>query len=216
MSLFVYAPTIYPGTRELLDALQAKRLVKHDGMRFLHKGVPISFDSKDAIVCWGKQVPQVNGVRCLNASYVYPDALTINSKGLHMLYNHGAQVFLPSRIGSDAYNKYMAKMKPDVWWPANWPHGYVPIPEIEGYGNERFKFTATNKVFVFKGNPLGSVKVPTAILGALDLLKLDFGMAYLGEHKTATYILRFIPAPSLNAEEVTLVAEQINKWYAGG
>src|SRR4051812_19570622 len=79
--LYIYAPVIYSGTRELIAALSARRLVKHDGMRYLHKGVPVEFGPTDAIVCWGHHAPPVDKVPTLNASYLYADMVRLNVLG---------------------------------------------------------------------------------------------------------------------------------------
>jgi hypothetical protein len=67
LALFVYAPVIKTGTRELIEALGAKRLVRFDGLNFVHKGTPLKFDEKnDTIICWGACVPPLGKLRIFN------------------------------------------------------------------------------------------------------------------------------------------------------
>lgn len=79
MSLFVYAPTIRKGTNELMEALEAKRLTRFDGMRFVIKGRPVSFDDEeDVIICWGGCVPQIGKMRIFNKSLHFSNPIQMN------------------------------------------------------------------------------------------------------------------------------------------
>lgn len=79
MALFVYAPTIRKGTNELMEALDAKRLTRFDGMRFVNKGHPIDFDQKeDVVICWGACVPPIGKMRIFNKSLHFSTALQAN------------------------------------------------------------------------------------------------------------------------------------------
>lgn len=89
MSLFVYAPTIKPGTRELIEALGAKRLVRFDGMNFVHKGTPLKFDeAEDTIICWGGNVPPIGKLRIFNDSLYFSSHLQTNRALGHMRIGH--------------------------------------------------------------------------------------------------------------------------------
>lgn len=77
--LYVYAPVIQEGTKELIEALGARRLTRFDGMRFVNKGQPIAFDEKeDTIVCWGSYVPQIGKLRIFNKSLLFPNKHKLN------------------------------------------------------------------------------------------------------------------------------------------
>lgn len=208
MSLFVYAPKLYPGTRELLDALQAKRLVKHDGMRFLHKGVPIEFGPQDTIVCWGAHIPAVGKIPCLNSSYTYASIQDLVTRGITTLRHAGYTAMIPRAISNKQYADALAATDPNTWWPTK-PTQFVGLPDVEGYGIDYHGFKNVTKQHVFKSedNSFAS-KILTS-------LKLDFATLYVGKHHGDDYLLRITTAPTLNTAEVKLYAEQITKWIKG-
>jgi hypothetical protein len=67
MSIYLYAPKLTPGTKELMVALGATRLTGFDGMRFWHRGALRSFTPKDVIICWGATLPRLDSMTILNA-----------------------------------------------------------------------------------------------------------------------------------------------------
>lgn len=69
--VYVYAPEIKEGTRELISTLGAKRLAHFDGLSFVSKGRPLTFELNDVIICWGYSVPPISGVRMLNSSLTF-------------------------------------------------------------------------------------------------------------------------------------------------
>jgi hypothetical protein len=214
VSLFIYAPTLQTGTRELINTLEARRLVKHDGMRFLHKGKPLDFGPKDAIVCFGSHVPAIPNVATLNASYEYPNMQVIHTKGFSKIHALGNYVFMPVRLSSDTYARYMKSMPENTWWPAKQTQPHIPIPEVEGYASEYYRFTPA-KVFVFKGTATGATKeAQQTALEITNKFGLDFAMVYLGLSSSSPYLLRFITGPALNVEEIKVVADHILTWYA--
>lgn len=80
MALYVYAPVLNDDAAQLLEALDAKRLRRFDGMRFVNKGMPILFDEKeDTIVCWGAHVPPIGKLRIFNKSLEFANRLILNT-----------------------------------------------------------------------------------------------------------------------------------------
>lgn len=213
MSLYIYAPRIIPGTRELIDALQAKRLVKHDGMRFLYKGVPLEFGPSDAIVCWGAHVPPITNVPCLNTSYNYSNLASLNVRGLPFLASRGYAVFVPSELTS---KEYVDSLSTDGSWPNKTPaSGFVSIPELEGYGIQHYKFTTVQDILVFRGKawPAGDTRAHNIAVESLSLLGLDFAVVTVGSATGNSHIvLKLITAPKLDAEGVKLFTKLIGVW----
>lgn len=212
MSIYVYAPTIYPGTRELIDVLQAKRLIRHDGMYFLHKGTPLEFGPQDAIVCWGGHVPPIPNIPCLNASYTYNNMLQLNLKGLSKLDSAGYSVFQTCVIKPSEYANGLALLKGE-WWPLKPTPArrYVPFTEFVGYGTTYHNFKSVSRTLVFKGKEIaGDVKV--GLFDVVGKLDMDFAAIYSGQYNGNTYILKLLTAPPLDAKEVKIVADSISTW----
>jgi hypothetical protein len=219
MSLYIYAPTFQTGTRELIATLGAKRLIKHDGMRFLNKGTPVQFGPQDAIVCWGGHVPAPPGVACLNASYEFPTMEAVATTGVSKLYNIGQTVMVPMNIAPKRYTDGLANIKAGDWYPSSGRDiRYAAIPELVNYATEYYRFEAVRKVFVFKGKEVYTdLKEQSALpVNIVEALKLDFAMVYMGGSRgSAYYALRILTAPSLSEKEVNVVAEHIRTWYKG-
>src|SRR5688572_33445485 len=100
MGLYVYAPKLTTGVEELIGILQAKRLVRHDGMHFLYRGTPIEFAPTDAIVCWGAHIPPIQNVPVLNANVEYPTLLQLNTVGLRKINNAGYTSLFPVQLSA--------------------------------------------------------------------------------------------------------------------
>lgn len=66
MSLYIYCPSPSQSADELIAGLEAKRLRKFDGMDFWRFGKRFKLEAGDILVCWGKPVPDIEGVRILN------------------------------------------------------------------------------------------------------------------------------------------------------
>lgn len=217
MSIYVYAPTLYPGTRELIEALQAKRLVKHDGMNFLHKGRPMQFSNQDAIVNWGHHVPPIAGVPCLNANYKYPNLLAVNTTGIRDLINLGHNAFTMRKIPKEEQARSLVGIDYETWWPkGKYRNIYVGIPELDGYGIEYYAFTHAVKVPVFCDKIPETPDMKDATDYAIrhvDALKLDFANVYIGVHADTYYVLKIVTAPALtNEESVKSYADKITAW----
>lgn len=72
MSVFVYCPRKSDSAYELVQALGATRLRRFDGRHFWSKNRRIAFTPQDAIICWGAQCPELEGVRVLNGGEPIP------------------------------------------------------------------------------------------------------------------------------------------------
>lgn len=96
MSLFVYAPVIKEGTRELIEALGAKRLSRFDGLNFIHKGTPLAFnEKKDTIVCWGASVPPTGKLRIFNNHLTFSSHIQMNTAIGNMVPPEAGWRFIP-------------------------------------------------------------------------------------------------------------------------
>ncbi len=67
MNIYVYSANPSNGARDLTHALDAIRLRTFDGMDFWRKGKRLSLKEGDVLICWGTPVPEMEGIRILNA-----------------------------------------------------------------------------------------------------------------------------------------------------
>lgn len=222
MGIYIYAPTLYPGTRELIAALGAKRLVKHDGMRFLHKGTPVEFGVSDSVVCWGHHTPPADNAMFLNANYKYTDMIQLNTRGVQkQLSSLGYTCFGLTAMPDKLYRKaleelYKAGGKFKSPGPSN---SYVPCEDFEGYGIRYYRFTKIVKVAVFNNAIINSAPASAAVEAKLAIkmigqLGLDFGVFYFGMADAVTVLLKVITAPHLDEAGVKVYAGCISKWAA--
>lgn len=211
MSLYIYAPALYPGTQELINILQAKRLIKHDGMHFLRKGTPMEFGAEDRIVCWGAHIPPIPNVPCLNASYKYSRMLDINVRGLSNLVKLGYNAFITEQMTNADYAKALAALKPDQWWPTGkvFKERLVPMREFDGYGTSFYHFRNLCKTLAFRDKIIGEFADAEKMM---DALQLNFAELYTGMSGEVHYLLKIITAPTLDAKGVEIVAERILAW----
>jgi hypothetical protein len=212
MSLYIYAPVLQPGTKELIELLQAKRLRKHDGMHFLHKGTPIDFSPVDVIVCWGSHVPAPNKVNGLNCSLSYNSLLGLNVRGLAELNKLGYVVLIPSPLRQEDYQAGLCKGD----WPSRAPKsGYVSLPEFEGYGTNYYKFEVRDDVAVFRGevlNQVQSILLRDVAIGAAKHLGLDFGVFSCGLVNGTPVLYKIQTAPALDDKGLKLFSKRIAAW----
>lgn len=201
-----------PGTRELIDILQAKRLMKHDGMHFLYKGTPMEFSPVDAIVCWGAHVPAPVKTPCLNAHLKYNSLLGLNVRGLTALNALGYTVLLPHEMPGAAYIANLCKTE----WPTKAPAGnQVSLPEFDGYGTAYYKFDHRDDVAVFQGKLLNDVKhtaLSSAAMKVLSQLGLDFGVMSMGSINGTVVTYKIQTGPALDAAGVKIFAKHIAIW----
>lgn len=64
--LYIYCPKRNVGAFELVKALGASRLRKFDGLDFWDKRTRYALKDGDTVVCWGGDLPEIDGVRVLN------------------------------------------------------------------------------------------------------------------------------------------------------
>jgi hypothetical protein len=218
MGIYIYAPIIYPGTRELIAALGAKRLVKHDGMRFLHKGTPVEFSSSDSVICWGRHTPPADNATFLNANYKYTDMIHLNTLGAKHINALGYTSFGITRMPDKLYLKMLEELRQAGGkfkspGPSN---GYVPCEDFEGYGIRYYRFTKIVKVALFKDAVIDDAPAPDVKFAAKinAALGLDFGVFYFGKADAVTVLLKVITAPHLDAAGVKAYASRISKWAA--
>lgn len=210
MSIYVYAPTIQPGTRELIQALGARRLVRHDGLHYLYKGVPVEFSPKDQIVCWGAHPPPVPDVRCLNANVKFPTLYTINTHGKQWLSAKGVTVFFNDH---NASNSYTASIPQTGWWPTREPTTRrVAFKQLPGYVVPYHAFEKVGIISAFSGQLVGEAATNPLFSKILNELQLDFAEIYVGLHRAEPFILFIDTAPSLDAKGVETYTSFISTW----
>ncbi len=105
--MYVYCPRKSTGALELVKALGARRLRDFDGKTFWDKKRKFRLSEGDVVVCWGAQIPEIEGVRILNCLENPINKL----KEIQLLSDHGVPTVGVSL--SDRSNpKYGVKMVP--------------------------------------------------------------------------------------------------------
>ena len=66
MKIYLYSNIPSNGAKDLVQALGATRLRKFDGMDFWIKNKKIQLNPGDAIICWGRLLPELDGIKILN------------------------------------------------------------------------------------------------------------------------------------------------------
>lgn len=87
MNRFVFCPRKSTGALELVKALNGKRLRDFDGKSFWDKKAKrkVRLSEGDILICWGAQVPEIDGVKVLNAN---PNPVN-KRKEIEILVEHG-------------------------------------------------------------------------------------------------------------------------------
>lgn len=65
--IYMFCPRRSNGARDLAAELAAVRLRQFDGMDFWFKGKRVNFQKGDVVINWGAEVPNMDGIRVLNA-----------------------------------------------------------------------------------------------------------------------------------------------------
>ncbi len=220
MSIYVYAPVLYPGTKELLDVLDAKRLVFHDGMQFRHKGVALQFNQEDAIVCWGHHVPPVANTLTINGSLLYKDQLTIN-KALARMPIPNAMPVLWHELIPLTYDKAIAFVEEN---PGNLKGllritgNMVPVKEHRNWSTRWYNFERQSKVMLFANGVYANVQKAedVDVIGKiLQLYKLDFSVICIGTVNGTYVVRRIITAPTLTKEQAEVFGKDLLIYIKG-
>lgn len=104
--VYIYCPRKSDGAFELVRGLGAKRLRRFDGLEFWNKGKRFAPEAGSAIICWGTPLPELDGVRVVNALEKslnkLQEATTLTGAGVPTI-TVGAHD--PRRISYDKYVK---------------------------------------------------------------------------------------------------------------
>lgn len=226
MSIFVYAPALLPGTRDLINALEAKRLVKHDGFHFLYKGVPIAFDPKDTIICWGAHVPPVPEVLTINACTKYVTQLKMNQLLASEMNKFGLVALNAQPMDSGFYSVGLESLRERnnvAEYSVFRKLATVPMEEFTNFGTHYYQFDRQSKVTMLgdaaidyvetkAGDKKGDIEFAKAVLGAYGL---TFGVVSLAIlHPSTSLVRKIITAPSLTAEKAVSLAKLFKAFIA--
>jgi hypothetical protein len=170
---YVYAPTLYAGTRDLIDAFKGKRLVRHDGLNFLLNGKPLTFNEDDVILCWGSHVPPVAPALMLNASAKHRDALQMNC-GMSKVIQALTFGYLPwTKMHPLTYANTLEYLRKSNWTitkaAIKLGGGYIPLREKEPFGTSYKRVEWNERVIVVGGKPVGPITNPQAAAVATDV-----------------------------------------------
>jgi hypothetical protein len=215
MGIYFYAPELYPGTRELIAELGARRLRKHDGMHFLNKGVPIEFNNTDVIICWGSHVPPMENATVLNSNYSYTSQFQANLR-MNTIPAFGSYAITPI-VHMPNYQRILAQLNANNWaLHKSVEGGYVPSKNFPGYGTHFYSFGPTNKVTVFNQQILGDVafdaEVTFAAKNTIAQLGLVFGTVYVNRLGTMCVVRKLLTAPKFDAVTMKDFVKSVNNW----
>ncbi len=203
MAIYLYAPVAFVGTEELIAELGARRLRKHDGMRFISKGAPIEFGYKDIVVCWGAHVPTIDGVRVLNNSYRYSTQLSLNIGTTRLFAQAGLNHLTTVRMSGPAYEKSILELK-EHGKPTG-PSKHIAYKEFPGYGVPYVKHFVSSKqvVHAFRGVNLETGKeLPEPTNRILQKLELDFARITFSDAGGISYMRKILTAPPLRTAKL--------------
>ena len=108
MAVFFFCKKPGNDAKRLANNLGAKILQQFDGMCFWNRDTRIELQEKDSVICWGSHIPEIEGVRVLNAGL----SDRTNFETLQLLTAHGFSTLAVAdhTIRMEAYRK-------DGWIP---------------------------------------------------------------------------------------------------
>jgi len=146
MNIYFYAPTLVEGTRELMTALDAKRLVRYDGMTFRSKGKPVTLAKGDVVVCWGAHVPEIAGIKVINASDKFTTELSINKELVAFPF------LVPNSYGVEySYNPVFCNMQDRTKLYKDKNIGSVYLTKYPGYVTAYIAMDKDYRIFIANG-----------------------------------------------------------------
>lgn len=129
--IYVYSKLKSNGALELVRALGALRIRTFDGLDFYRRGKKLTLVPGDIIICWGSQVPEIDGVIGLNMGK-YADKIA----DARELVNVGIPTINYSTIPTTGYlprsRNHVGGM--DLLAPPKWPDFWVQkLPIVNEY-----------------------------------------------------------------------------------
>lgn len=168
--IYIYDPLQSTTGLALVAAVKGKLLRFHDGLNFVSKGKPISFQKDDLIICWGRHVPQVAGVSMLNSNLEHVTQLQVNRHLINVVHNIVATpmqkegIFTKSPLVATRLLRYpnITIYHDDLLTLRDGNLGkltYGPYKEFPGWGSERvYSFSDSYKLYLFNGKCVYSEK----------------------------------------------------------
>lgn len=152
--IYVYCPRRSQGAFELVKALNGTRLRDFDGMNFWNKGKKFPLVEGDVVICWGAQVPEIDGIRVLNAL----DSPMNKLNEIKKLQEHG----IPTVTYSE---KKMSPSSYRTWVPRSRHHqggaDLLGLDDHAHYWVVKENFTREFRIHSFDGSSIrAGVKVP--------------------------------------------------------
>lgn len=204
MSTYVYAPILFEGSKDLIEALGAKWLRKHNGMHFIHKGRPMQFDNGDLIVCWGAHIPKISGVKIVNASAKFHNQIILNEQAEQLLSFDNIKAVNLMKFDSDAaYLTALSRIA--KYGILRYTDNYstlIPTKTFFGYGTRYYgSCESESKIYCFEDTILacdnyieGNLEIAKA---ALKCLRLDFAKITINSNGI---IRKIVTSPCLTSE----------------
>lgn len=179
MATYIYAPTNYVGTSELIELLGAKRLRKHDGMYFINKGALLSFHKKDVIICWGGHIPASADYIVINGSAKFRNTLELNTKLTE--FSEGViTTFAPIPMKLEEYTKSLEAQTKPTFTKGLRNGQIIASPDLFGYGHKHYPFDKQELVVV-STNKLKPQDVYAILLNKLGLSFARIKSGFLGD-----------------------------------
>src|SRR3990167_10943612 len=87
MQILVYRKALSDSANLLAEAIGGRRVRAFDGEKFWRRQpkFPVRVKEGDIIVCWGEQLPEIDGVKLLNNTLIrdkYTDAVMLKKAGV--------------------------------------------------------------------------------------------------------------------------------------
>ena len=240
MEKFVYCPRKSTGAMELVDALDATRIRKFDGLHFWGKKREVRVGAGDIIVCWGANLPNLKGIRTLNGDgkllTKFEEARLLSVNKIATVEAHKAK---PLAVAGFEYlgrsnhhiggNDLLGNIRvPDFWvrketlidefrvhvFDGKSLKAGKKVPRILNYHPWIRSYDAGWKIDYtdFKSNEA----MRSIAKKAVKALGLTFGAVDVGQRADGTYIvLEVNRAPGIEGNTVLDYVKAINRWIAG-
>ncbi len=216
MSIYLYSPHKTENSIKLAQALDATQLRWFDGLRFVNKGKPINLDPADTVVCWGRQLPDLNYVKVINAH-----ATASNNNLLH----DAATKFITHKLGINSVPTYrttkdkLIKLAMDI--AKGLPSRGWPCTHLENMMYSRYAISGEHKAFVSKNGIIYSKCVGDFSDGIIKLnypqqllaeLGLDFGfITFSVLSREVVAFRKIVTETNLTPEVLPLVVAELKK-----
>lgn len=223
MSIYVYAPKWSEVALALTKALGGRRLKKFDGMDFWDKKDRFSLEDGDCVICWSGFIPEIEGVKVLNARET-------TSTKYQEWYNLAIQGVNTIKVKKNSEVKYPKKMYESGFLPRDDQH-VDGMDLLNGSTNTHIwaykdDFIEEYRIHSFQGRSIrAEIKIPREgfksvsshewVPGLLHPWVRTFAGGWTTRDEKATPELRGLAHNAMRALGLTFGAVDIGKTHNG-